>query len=340
MAYRYLGNKTMLADWIVGIISENVASGAVVADPMCGTAAISEALAIKGFKVVAADALYFPVIHASSRLLIKKEPPFEEFGGYKRVLDILNGLKPKNGFFYKEFGADGCPVNRDRPRMYFSGENAGKIDAIREFIRQEYDEGRLTDLEHVALLQNLLLAVNAVANISGTYGYFLSSLSKSAQKPIHLSPLAFFDTPANHRVLHGPVSITAPLLRSDAVYLDPPYTKRQYAGNYHILETIAREDEPDAVGDGGLRPWKEDASEFCYRKRAGAALEDVLSKLDTQDVFLSYSEDGQMAPAELLEILSAYGDVQLYQHEYARYRSNAGASSGCLYEQLYHVRMG
>ena len=30
----------------------------------------------------------------------------------------------------------------------------------------------------------------------------------------------------------------------DTVYLDPPYTKRQYASYYHIPETIAYHDEP------------------------------------------------------------------------------------------------
>ena len=40
----------MLADWIVDVITSNVPRGAVVADPMCGTAAVSEALAIGGFR--------------------------------------------------------------------------------------------------------------------------------------------------------------------------------------------------------------------------------------------------------------------------------------------------
>lgn len=339
MAYRYLGNKTALTEWIVSVISANVPAGAVVADPMCGTAAVSEALAIEGYSVVAADALCFPTVHAAARLLIKEKPLFEKFGGYEATLKILNELDPLEGYFYKEFGADGHPANREEPRLYFSGENAGKIDAIRKFIQRNYASGNLTELEHITLLQSLLLAVNSVANISGTYGYFLSKLSKNALKPIELVPLSFINTPKKHKVLRGSIETTAPLLNADAVYLDPPYTKRQYAGNYHILETIAREDEPEAIGDGGLRPWKEDASAFCYRKSAGAALDEALSKLDTANVFLSYSDDGQMRPEEILEILANYGEVRLYQHRYTRYRSNGRARSDYIYEKLYHVRM-
>ncbi|MCZ5120468.1 DNA adenine methylase [Escherichia coli] len=36
-------------------------------------------------------------------------------------------------------------------------------------------------------------------------------------------------------------------IQCDLCYIDPPYMKRQYAANYHILETLARGDEPEAM---------------------------------------------------------------------------------------------
>ena len=100
-------------------------------------------------------------------------------------------------------------------------------------------------------------------------------------------------------MLQGPVEELAPTLKTDAVYLDPPYTKRQYAGNYHVLETLACEDEPVAAGDGGLRPWTDQASDFCYRRSAGQAFRETLKRLDVPHVFISYSEDGQVGEDEL-----------------------------------------
>ena len=44
MSYRYLGNKTKLTNWIVDTISQSIPPNATVADPMCGTAAVSNAL--------------------------------------------------------------------------------------------------------------------------------------------------------------------------------------------------------------------------------------------------------------------------------------------------------
>lgn len=339
MSYRYLGNKTRLAGWIVGEIGRVLEPGATIADPMCGTASISAALAEANYNVLASDALTFPVIHARVRLLVKKEPAFHALGGYREALHYLENLAPREGYFHKEFGAGGVPSQRSEPRLYFSAENAGKIDAIREEIRRLYVGGEISDLEHNVLLHNLILGVNRVANISGTYGYFRSSLSSGARRPLVLEPIEFVDTPGSHQVAQGDVEELAPRLKADAVYLDPPYTKRQYAGNYHILETIAREDAPDAVGDGGLRPWQDQASNFCYKRYAGDAFRQTISGLQTDHVFVSYSEDGQVSEDELQSILEEYGSVSKIQCSYPRYRSNSKVKDGEVSEHLYHLEV-
>ena len=44
------------------------------------------------------------------------------------------------------------------------------------------------------------------------------------------------------------------------VILIPHISKRQYAANYHILETLHGNVEPEAIGDSGLRPWRDQYS--------------------------------------------------------------------------------
>lgn len=339
MSYRYLGNKTKLTSWIVDIISQSIPRNSIVADPMCGTAAVSNELALNGYSVIAADMLKFPTIHAKSRLLVKQEPEFSLFQGYENILNELNNLKPEIGYFYREFGESGNPANGRSSRLYFSAENSGKIDAIRRVIKELHSNKEINDLEHVILLQNLLLSVNKIANISGTYGYFRSKLSDNAKLPLKLEKLLFTPTKGNHRVLHGKVESIASTIEADAVYLDPPYTKRQYAGNYHILETIACEDEPIAQGDGGLRPWQEQSSVFCYKRLAGNALLEILKSLKTSNVFLSYTEDGQISSKDIMEILNIFGDVKIYTHQHVRYQSNKKAKSGFIDETLYYLKM-
>jgi adenine-specific DNA-methyltransferase len=339
MSYRYLGNKTKLADWIVGEISSVLPQGASIADPMCGTAAVSIALARAGFDVTASDALTFPVVHARTRLLAKLAPTFETLGGYDSALEWMRAVTPRHGYFYREFGAEGAPANGRPPRLYFSAENAAHIDGLRNEILELRSSGSLTDIEHSVLLQHLLLSTNKVANISGTYGYFRKTLSGPALRPLTFEPLDFEATPGVHRVIQGTVEEIAPSLDVEAVYLDPPYTKRQYAGNYHVLETLAREDEPIAAGDGGLRPWSEQASDFCYRRTAGRAFRQTLKRLNTRHIFISYSEDGQVKESELQTILSDFGKVVMHEKPHLRYRSNVQVKDGSVMEHLYHVEV-
>lgn len=337
MSYRYLGNKTRLVDWIVGTISRVLPAGSSVADPMCGTASVSLALAQAGYSVTAADALSFPVIHARTRLLAKEAPAFKALGGYEKALEWMRSVSPLEGYFFHEFGDCGQPANGRAPRLYFSSNNAAHIDGIRAGIRELYALGALTEVEHSVLLHQLILATNKIANISGTYGYFRRVLSGPALKPLTFEAITFEQTSGHHSVVQGPVEELASKFDTDAVYLDPPYTKRQYAGNYHILETLAREDEPVAAGDGGLRPWRDQASSFCYRKSAGMAFRETLERLQVPHVFISYSEDGQVPEQELLYILSDFGKVTLYEQSHVRYRSNGGGKDGPVLERLYHL---
>lgn len=337
MSYRYLGNKTRLTEWIVGEISRVLPAGSSIADPMCGTASVSMALARAGYSVTAADALTFPVVHARTRLLAKQAPAFKALGGYGEALEWMSSTAPVKGYFFKEFGEAGQPANGRTPRLYFSADNAAHIDGIRKGILELAGAGQIDEVEHSVLLHHLILATNKVANISGTYGYFRRTLSGPALRPLTFDPLEFESTPGDHTVLHGPVEDLASTLKTDAVYLDPPYTKRQYAGNYHVLETLAREDEPVAAGDGGLRPWMEQASDFCYRRSAGQAFRETLKRLSAKHVFISYSEDGQVQEDELFSILSDFGTVTLHEQPHVRYRSNDRVKDGSVLERLYHV---
>ncbi|ENG8678839.1 DNA adenine methylase [Enterobacter hormaechei] len=337
MSFRYLGNKTRLADWIVGEIAQILPAGSSIADPMCGTASVSIALARANFSVTAADTLTFPVVHAKVRLLAKQEPAFNCFGGYEKMLAWMRSVEPIEGYFFREFGEAGKPDNGRSPRLYFSAENAAHIDGVRVGIRKLALSGDISKIEHSVMLHHLILATNRVANISGTYGYFLSKLSRSALQPMIFEPIEFEQTLGDHTVLQGAIEEHASKLTVNAVYLDPPYTKRQYAGNYHILETIAQEDEPIAAGDGGLRPWKEQASDFCYRRNAAMAFRKTLKQLKVPHVFISYSQDGQVQEDELFSILSEHGKVTMHELPYNRYRSNDRVKEGTVMERLYHI---
>ncbi len=336
MAYRYLGNKTRISEWIVNSITEILEKGSSIADPMCGTGTMSEAFARSGFTVHASDQLLFPVLHAKARLLYTGSYDFKPIAeSYEQAIKFLNSLDPVEDFFWQEYSDEGIPQNGSKSRKYFTGSNAKQIDAIRFQIKQWRRNGLSNDACDL-LLHDLILAINDVANIAGTYGYYRSSWNKSSLKKIKLVPSIPVDFTVNHTVQHGKVEDIASKLNVDGCYLDPPYTKRQYGGNYHILETIAQEDKPLPVGEGGLRDWSSESSAYCYKKYAKQAFHDTISGLSTKWVFISYSEDGQVPPDELLDLLSHYGNVERLSKPLTRYNSNNKVSKkGVVKEYLY-----
>lgn len=339
MAYRYIGNKTRLLDWIGDILAAHLPAGAIVADPMCGTAAVSEALALRGYSVRASDVLTFPVLHAKARLL--HEPPaFRAFGGYESAIEHVNTLTPVKGYFWREFSPDGTPAYGGPPRRYFTADNAMRIDAMRSEIKRLRAVERITLDERDLLLHDLALAVNDVANITGTYGYFRANWNLQALRPLELVPETFFPTDGAHVAFQSDAVNAVRSFDGDAIYLDPPYTKRQYGGNYHIPETIAVGDEPFANGAGGLRDWQEQASAFCYRRKAPGAFQAILDAASARHIFISYSEDGQVPPDVLAALLSRYGKVERFELTIPRFRSNARTAEQGVTEHLYHVERG
>ena len=336
MAYRYLGNKARISDWITDIIEDTLSNNIVIADPMCGTATMSETFAERGMTVIASDQLRFPVLHAKARLFDIDRLDFSNVAmSYQEAIEILNNLSPQRGLFWNEYSDQGTPKNGAKPRKYFTGENAAKIDAIRAKIK----EWRLTGLQDDAcdlLLHDLILTINDVANIAGTYGYYRSSWNKSSLKPLLLEPSRSNKFHTNHRVLQGNIEEVASQIDANACYLDPPYTKRQYAGNYHILETIAQEDEPIPAGEGGLRDWMPQASNFCYKRHAERAFRETIEQLNVKWIFLSYSEDGHVSPDILYALLNEFGKVKRLEIPIERYSSNSGGNkSSTVHEHLY-----
>lgn len=342
MSYRYIGNKTKLLPQIMEAISSVAPAGAVVADLMCGTGAVSEALRLANFKVIASDLMTYSYHHAVVRLNLDGAPSFDGLGGktYGDVIQELNLLPGALGLFHREYSPDGRPGAGCAPRRYFTAANASRIDAMRATIRAWAHRGVLSRTEESLLHHDLLLAANRVANIAGTYGHFRSLWSTSSLRPIELRPADFQRSGGtDHQVLQGPAERVAKGLKADVCYLDPPYMKRQYAANYHLLETIARGDDPEAIGVSGLRDWWDQYSDFCSKRRIRDAFRTIVDGMDCGHFLISYSEDGLLTRAELTELLATLGHVEVREVPHVRFRSNDSPLARDIHEFVFHLEV-
>ena len=143
--------------------------------------------------------------------------------------------------------------------------------------------------------------MSRVSNTAGTHGAYLKQFKERATKPFHLKTEE--TVPGNARSYNSDI---LHLLRSkvekyDIFYLDPPYTNRKYAPNYHLYETFARYNDPKIKGKTGLRKdWqKEASSRFCSIKTVDGYFSEILLAVDCDLVVISYSSDG-LVPLERL----------------------------------------
>lgn len=349
MAIEYIGHKDALLDFIVNEVQASTKGGRrLVADLFCGTAAVSAEFRRRGYRVIANDALQLCATFAAARLLNGPCPTFSGVLGtaggdparspHDRVLAHLDGLRPRSGFVHQHYS----PASREFDgvsRMYFTESNAGRIDAVRHQIA-EWDD-HLAPGERALLLASLVLSANAVSNIAGTYGCFLKRWKTRALDDFRLRPVPLSPGRTDHEIHCADAEWVASRTRPHIVYADPPYTKRQYAAYYHVLETIVRDDRPVLEGSTGLRRWQEQSSDFCYRRKAPDALRRLLERVRCRHFFLSYNEDGQIHHDEILDILGKCGQVDFSEVQIRRYKSSRRPHKGSsVRERLYHLVLG
>lgn len=326
MGYRYIGSKARIADEIIEYVKETatIESGGFFVDAFSGTGVVAEKAAQIGWPVHVNDMMRNAVIMSEARLLSSVDVPFECFGGYEEVIKVLNGLPGEDGFIWREYSPASNRFQLNE-RRYFTEENAKKIDAISAKIHHWKNEKTISHKEFVLLMSDLIQAVNNVANIAGTYGCFLSRWTAQAKENLLLNTNPLKKVQTIYRTSNCDV-FAVESQPEDIVYFDPPYTKRQYASYYHILETLVCGDQPEVTGVSGLRPWKDKASVFCYKTKALNALSELILKQRANRVILSYSNEGHIRLEELVDRLSPYGEVLLVELKtIGRYRPNRAA---------------
>lgn len=324
MTFRYIGSKSRLIDQIAAHIGHS-GKDAFFVDAFCGTGAVAEAAAALGWNVRINDSLHSAVISAAARLISNEQAKFKKLGGYAEAIAKLNAAKPKYGFMWREYSPasiDTCGIER----RYFTQENASRIDAMRALIADWKGAGDIHEIEERLLIADLFGALNRVANIAGTFGCFLSKWTTQSQDIIRLRCRELKSTRVHVDLTVGDV-FDVQNAAEDLVYLDPPYTKRQYASYYHILETVALGDEPNVEGVAGLRPWKSLSSDFCYKTRALKTLSRLIQNLEARKVLLSYSSEGHICMRDMKIELSKIGKSTMHPlGAIGRYRPNKVAS--------------
>lgn len=347
---RFIGNKEKLLENIYQtVLSTGVKSG-IFCDFFSGTSNVGRFFKEKGFEIISSDLLYFSYVLQKAYIENNGEPKFKKLlaeikmpnnklipSSFDTVKDYLNNMKGIKGFIYKNYTEEGT-AGQKYVRKYFTPENGKIIDEIRTKIEEWKKSKLINENEYYVLLASLMESVPFYANISGVFGAFMKNYDPRALKKFEIKPMSFYSGTKKHKVYNCNSMDLIDNLSVDILYLDPPYNERQYAPNYHVMETIARFDNPQIKGVTGMRDYKEQKSEFCNKTTALVALDKIAKTAKYKFLILSYNSEGIMPEKEIISVLKKYGKVKLQNIDYLRFKSNSNGDSKhkkIIQEQLY-----
>ena len=308
---RYIGSKAKLTNWIMDLIDCETENVKTFVDIFAGTASVSNQAIKKYNRVIIND-----ILHANH--VIYKG--FFATGKWceNKLNDIItdyNTLKPdtiKENYFSENFGG-----------KFYEHDTAKLIGYIRQDIENKKPE--LTEKEYNILLATLIYNIDKLANTVGHFDAYIKKPIKPQPLRLRLINAQDFNNVEIHK---EDANKLAKKLKSDLVYIDPPYNSRQYNRFYHLYETLIKWDKPQLYGVA-LKPIPENNSLYCTTK-AKNTFENLVAHLNTKFLVVSYnntysskshSSENKIRLEEIEQILKKSGNTKVFECSHRFYNT-------------------
>ena len=325
---KYAGSKLKLLPHILQLAKRTDAK--TVLDGFSGTTRVSQAFAKMGYRVLCNDIAPWSEVFGICYLLNKKKKT-----DYAELIEHLNTLLPKEGWFTAHYGGDSTSARRDGLKKPWQIHNTRKLDAIRE----EIDRFGLTKVERAVALTSLILALDRVDSTLGHFASYLKEWAPRSYNTLTLAVPNLFCTDAQHEVSRRDIFELVNEQSVDLAYYDPPYgsnnekmppSRVRYASYYHLWSTVCLNDRPELFGKALRRKDTSDTlassvfEEFRRNGRTGQfvaveAIERLIRNTRARWIILSYSSGGRATAGELDEILRSNSSlIEAVEIDYKR----------------------
>lgn len=311
---KYIGSKEKIIPYILNLAHKLKPS--VVFDGFSGTTRVSQAFAKLGYRVIANDIAIWSKVFATCYLLNKKDKSY-----YQPIIDYLNSLPPKFGWFSRHYGGDPAKGETKKPWQI---HNTQKLDAIRE----EIDRIAKDEIEKSVLLTSLILALDRVDNTIGHFSSYLKDWSKRSYNTMVLKVPELIVTENEHQVYQEDIFNILPFVKADLAYYDPPYgsnndkmppSRVRYQAYYHIWTTIIKNDKPQLFGSALRRSDTSDRIAYSpfedFRKNSNGkfvaleSIEKLIKETNAEFIIFSYSSNGRAKIVELIDVFSSLAKI-------------------------------
>lgn len=319
----YIGSKNKLTPWIKKSVIKHYGKSlkeAVFADFFAGTGQVARGFKTSVKKVITNDLEDYSVALNAHYI-----------GNSDEIEWPSVDKSPYQGIISNNFSELSNP-----PRMYYTVENAMKIDGIRKNAGDDLASGKISQEQYNWLIASLIEAADKVANTSSVYGAFLKNYKKTAIKPLDFYGVHHDVTNQKNEVLQGDANVNIKKVSGDILYLDPPYNQRQYGANYHVLNHIVNWKEFQSDRITGLTE-DYNKSDYCYKNKAADVFDDLIKNSDFEFIFVSYNNEGIIPENTFKDILTKYGRYELETQEYQRLKVNSADNQSPTTTEYLHI---
>ena len=341
---RYIGNKTKLLPFILRTLERSGIGVGSVHDAFAGTASVSRAFKAKGWRVHSSDLLMSSYVFQRAYVVAEAAD-----SSLEELARELSALTPRDGFISQHFSASRLADKIGG--MYFTAENAGRIDAAREQLETWMRAGTISEDSYYLLLAAIIEGADRVANTAGVYASYMKRWQPNAKRRFEVVP---------EMPVKGAQPATASLMDAteaakaigevDLLYIDPPYNSRQYVAYYHIPEILARgwtDSAPVIRGKVGLLAGEEGRSQWSHGRRVQKLFSALLAASGARHALISFNSEGHLAPELLQSLLvkaSLDAEVGHFSEPYRRYKADSEREGRHYHgkvalEHLYLVRL-
>ena len=322
---KYAGSKLKLLPHILQLTRK--VKPRTVFDGFSGTTRVSQAFARSGYRVIANDIAVWSKVFGDCYL----SSPFPR-EHYKNLIDHLNGLPGRAGWFTEHYGGD--VKHRNDVKKPWQRHNTLKLDAVRE----EIERLSLSAHERAVALTSLILAMDEVDSTIGHFASYLSEWSPRSYHQMKLNVPNLIPKERDHEIHQTDVFDVVSTIEADLAYYDPPYgsnndkmppSRVRYAAYYHVWSSICLFDNPPLFGKAKRRADTSDAVSASvfeeFRKNDDGrfivveAIDRLLRQTKTRHIILSYSSGGRATAEELNEVIRSAGRlIDVVEVDYKR----------------------
>ena len=310
---RYTGSKAKLVDWINEVISTHCKKGNKLTDIFAGTGVVAFSNLDKFDSLIINDFLY------SNEVIYKGFLSNGKWSKKKINITIdrfkaINSKALKENYFSKNFGG-----------KFFSTNDAKAIGAIREVLDTERDN--FSDKEFYILLSSLIYSADKVANTVGHYDAY--RIREGLKDRFIFNPISPISHKKEVKIHRKDANQLIRDIKTDLLYIDPPYNSRQYSRFYHVLENLTQWKKPKLFGVA-LKPEPENMSEYC---KVGAfdQFKDLIDNANAKEIIVSYnntykskssSSKNKISHEQILSVLESKGKTLEFSKKHTHF--NAG----------------